>query len=242
MILGAYAAALRQAGDPAFRRVIWWGLALAIALLFAMYALLLLILQAVAPDSFSLPIAGEVTGLTTLLSLASLVFLLGLSVFLMVPVASAFTGLFLDDVADAVEARHFAHLPQAPRAGLWESLSESVGYFGLLVGLNLLGIVLFAVSGGLGIVGLWAINGFLLSREYFTMVAQRRLSRPTVQALRRAWRIRLWLAGVVLAIPLTIPIVNLFVPVLGAAAFTHLFHAIAAREAEGRRSGQPTDP
>jgi CysZ protein len=33
--------------------------------------------------------------------------MIGLSVFLMVPVASMFTGLFLEDVAAAVEARHY---------------------------------------------------------------------------------------------------------------------------------------
>lgn len=235
MIFAAYAKALRQAGDATFRRVIWLGLALAVALLFAMYAGLLLLIQIFTPETITLPVAGEVRGLGTLLSYGSILFLLGLSVFLMVPVASAFTGLFLDDVADAVEAEHFPHLPQAPRAGLWASLTESVGYFGLLIGLNLIGMILFVFSGGLGIVGLWAINGFLLSREYFTMVAQRRLSRPTAIALRRAWRVQLWIAGVVLAVPLSIPLVNLFVPVLGAAAFTHLFHAIAAREAAQRR-------
>lgn len=235
MILRAYGLALRQAGDPVFRRVIWFGLALALALLFAMYAALLLVIDLFTPEAVTIPIAGEVSGLGTLLSLGSLVFMLGLSVFLMVPVASAFTGLFLDDVADAVEAAHHPALPQAPRAGLWVSLLDSAKYFVLLIGLNLLGMILFAVSGGLGIVGLWAINGFLLSREYFTMVALRRLSPAVVAGLRRAWRVRLWLAGVALAVPLSIPVVNLFVPVLGAAAFTHLFHAIVAREAAQRR-------
>ena len=33
--------------------------------------------------------------------------MIGLSVFLMVPVASAFTGFFLEDVAEAVEDRHY---------------------------------------------------------------------------------------------------------------------------------------
>lgn len=234
MILRAYLAAMGQGRDPAFRRVIWLGLALAVALLFAMYAVLLAVIGALTPESVTLPLVGEVTGLTTLLSFGSILFMLVLSVFLMVPVASAFTGLFLDDVADAVEARHYPHLPQAPRAPFWVSLIDSVKYFGLLVGLNVLGMALFVISSGVGIVGLWALNGFLLAREYFTLVALRRLSAPTVAELRRAWRVRLWIAGVLLAVPLSVPIVNLFVPVLGAAAFTHLFHAIAAREAAER--------
>ncbi len=75
-----------------------------------MYALVLMVVQWFTPDALTLPWVGEVSGMSTLLSFASIAFMLVLSVFLMVPVASAFTGLFLDDVADAVEARHYPHL------------------------------------------------------------------------------------------------------------------------------------
>lgn len=226
MILAAFRQALGQTGDPVFRRVIWLGLALALALLFAMYALMLLVIQIFTPDSLTIPIAGEVRGLGTLLSLGSLFFMLVLSVFLMVPVASAFTGLFLDDVADAVEARHYPHLALAPRASLWVTLTDSARYFALLVGLNLLGILVFALSGGLGIVGLWLLNGFLLAREYFTMIALRRLPPHEAYEMRRRYGLRIWVAGVLMAIPLSIPLLNLFVPVLGAATFTHLYHRL----------------
>ncbi len=228
MILAAFRQALAQTGDPVFRRVIWLGLALALALLFAMYALMLMVIQIFTPDSLTIPIAGEVRGLGTLLSFGSLIFMLVLSVFLMVPVASAFTGLFLDDVADAVEARHYPHLALAPRASLWVTLTDSARYFALLVTLNLLGILVFAFSGGLGIVGLWLLNGFLLAREYFTMIALRRLPPTEAHEMRRRYRLRIWAAGVLMAIPLSVPLLNLFVPVLGAATFTHLYHRLKA--------------
>lgn len=228
MILSAFRLALAQTGDPMFRRVIWLGLALALALLFAIYALMLMVIQMFTPDSLTIPFAGEVRGLGTLLSLGSLIFMLGLSVFLMAPVASAFTGLFLDDVADAVEARHYPQLPLAPRATLWVTLTDSARYFTLLVSLNLLGILVFALSGGLGILGLWLLNGFLLAREYFTMIALRRLPAAEAHAMRRRHRLRLWAAGVLMAVPLSIPLVNFFVPVLGAATFTHLYHRLQA--------------
>lgn len=228
MILAAFRQALAQTGDPVFRRVIWLGLALALALLFAMYALMLMVIQIFTPDSLTIPIAGEVRGLGTLLSFGSLIFMLVLSVFLMVPVASAFTGLFLDDVADAVEARHYPHLALAPRASLWVTLTDSARYFALLVTLNLLGILVFAFSGGLGIVGLWLLNGFLLAREYFTMIALRRLPPTEAHEMRRRYRLRIWAAGVLMAVPLSVPLLNLFVPVLGAATFTHLYHRLKA--------------
>ena len=37
---------------------------------------------------------------------------------------------------------------------------------------------------------------------------------------------QIWIAGILMAVPLAIPVVNLFVPVLGAATFTHLFHRV----------------
>lgn len=226
MITGSFLAALGQWTDPPFRRAIWLGLALALALLFGMYALVLMVVQWFTPDALTLPWVGEVSGIGTLLSFASLAFMLVLSVFLMVPVASAFTGLFLDDVADAVEARHYPHLSLSPRAPFVAALLDSLRYFGLLVALNLLGMVLFVVSGGLGVIGLWLINGFLLSREYFTMIALRRLPPDEARAMLADNRLRLWLAGTLMAIPLSVPLVNLFMPVFGAATFTHLFHRL----------------
>lgn len=226
MIFSAFAAALAQFADPRFRRAVWFGLALAVALLFGMYALVLLVVQWVTPETLTLPFVGEVRGLATLLSVASILFMLVLSVFLMVPVASAFTGLFLDDVADAVEARYYPDLPPGQRTPFVPALVDSVRYFGLLVVLNLLGLLLFIPSAGLGMVGLWVINGWLLSREYFTMVAIRRMPPEAAHALRRANQGRLWIAGVLMAMPLSVPLVNLVIPVIGAAVFTHLFHRL----------------
>lgn len=228
MILSSYAFAVGQLRDPRFRRVIWLGLALSVALLFAMYAGMLLIVQMFVPGTLTIPLAGEVTGLRTLLSIGSLLFLLGLSIFLMAPVASAFTGLFLEDVASAVEDQHFPGLPAPAPVPLWVALVDSVKYFALLVALNLVGLLVFAVSGGLGMIVLWAINGYALSREYFTMVALRRLPAANAHALRRRHPVRLWLAGMMLAVPLSIPFVNLLMPVIGAAAFTHLYHRLNA--------------
>jgi len=227
MIFRAFAAALGQWNDPKFRRAIWLGVALAIALLFAMYAIVLLVVQLFTPDTFTLPWVGEIQGLTTLLSFASVVLMLLLSIFLMVPVASAFTGLFLDDVADAVEAKHYPDLAQAPRAAFWPALIDSLRYFGVLVALNLVGLGLFLFTAGTGLIVLWAINGYLLAREYFTMVALRRLPPAAAHQMRRDNWFRLWVAGVLMAIPLSVPLLNLFIPVVGAATFTHLFHRMS---------------
>jgi uncharacterized protein involved in cysteine biosynthesis len=38
---------------------------------------------------------------------------------------------------------------------------------------------------------------------------------------------KIWFAGALMAIPLSVPLVNLLVPIVGAATFTHLFHRLA---------------
>ena len=75
----------------------------------------------------------------------------------------------------------------------------------------------------------WSLNGYLLGREYFTLVAQRRIGRGEAKALWRANRARIWGAGILMAAPLSIPLINLLIPVFGVATFTHLFHRLNRR-------------
>ncbi len=226
LILGSFARALAQATDRRFLRVLLLGFGLTLALLFAVYGGFLWLLDWLLPETVTLPGGREVRWLDDLLSAGSIVLMLVLSVFLMVPVASAFTGLFLEDVAAAVEARYYPHLPPVPRLPWSDALKDSLGIFGVLVGVNLLSLALYFVVGPFAPLLFWAVNGFLLGREYFQLVAMRRMGRQGAIAARKRHRGRIWLAGTLMAAPLSIPVVNLFVPILGAATFTHLFHAI----------------
>lgn len=226
MIWGAFSAALGQLGDRAFRRALFLGVGLAVALLVGLALGLSWALGWLIPDRFTLPFVGAIGGIDTAVSVAALLAMLGLSVFLMVPVAGAMTGLFLETVADAVEAHHYPGLPPAPGAPFWPTVWDSLRFFVVLTILSLVGAVVTLATGGTGIVLVWLINGYLLSREYFTLVALRRLDPDEAHALRRQHFSTLWLAGVMMAIPLSVPLVNLMIPVLGAATFTHLFHRL----------------
>jgi CysZ protein len=226
MIFGAISDALSQFGDPRFRSVLARGIALTVALLVATYLLVFWGVQWLLPDSFSVPWIGEITFVDEFASWGSLILMIGLSVFLMVPVASAFTGLFLDDVADAVESQHYPHLPQAPRVPLAEVVRETLGFLGILIGANIAALVAYLIFAPFAIFIFYALNGYLLGREYFRMIAVRRLGRTGAKAAFRANLSPIWLTGALMAVPLTIPLVNLLVPVIGVAAFTHLFHRL----------------
>ena len=218
--------AIGQIGDAPFRRVVLLGIGLALLLLVALYAGLVLLVQGWVPDTMTLPWIGEFGGIDTILSWGSAVLMLGLSVFLMIPVASAFTGLFLDRVVDAVEVKHYPQLPRATPLPLMDQLIDSANFFAVLVLVNVVALVVFIFAGPVGPILFWALNGFLLGREYFTLVAMRRLGRAGAKALRARHAGQIWLAGTLMAAPLSIPILNLVVPVLGVATFTHLFHRV----------------
>ena len=238
MILSSFLLSVRQLGDARFRRVLLLGVGLTVLLLAVICAVFLWIIQMAMPEVIEIPMVGPVSGLDTLLSWGFVVLMFGLSVFLMVPVASAFSGFFLDDVAQAVEDRHYPRLGPALPVRLWDTAVDSFNFFALLIAINLLAILAFALSGPFLPLVFWALNGFLLGREYFTLAAMRRLGRPEARVLRaRHWG-KVWIAGMLMAAPLSIPLVNLVIPVLGAATFTHLFHRLNGDGASGSRAPQ----
>ena len=233
MILTDFLRALAQMGDRRFRRVLWLGVALSVALLVAAYAGLLGLVAWLDPEGLDLPWVGQVTWLGDLLGWGSLVFMLILSAFLMIPVASAITSLFLDDVALAVEDRHYPGLPDPPRQPFWEAARDTVNFLGLLLGANLAAIVLYIAVPPAAPLVFYAVNGALLGREYFQVAAMRREGRAGAAALRQRHRAQIWLAGCLMCVPLSVPVLNLVVPVLGAATFTHLYHRLAGRRRAG---------
>ena len=234
MIFSAFLKTLGQIGDRAFRRVLFLGIGLSVLLLAAIYAALFFLIGWLVPDAVSLPWIGQITWVDDLTSWASLLLMIVLSVFLMVPVASAFTGIFLDDVAEAVEAKHYPTLPKVRPIPVLDQIRDSIGFLAVVVGVNLVALVLYFIVGPFAPLLFWAVNGFLLGREYFQMAAMRRLGRKGARALRRRNGLTVFVAGLLMAVPLSFPLVNLVIPILGAAVFTHLVNGLVAREHGGQ--------
>lgn len=227
MIVADIYRAVGQLGDPRFRRVLLLGLGLTIALLIAFAYATMQLTAWFFPDTVVLPWFGEVRFLESVAEGLSLLAVLGLSVFLMVPVASAFTGIFLDDVADAVEARHYPHLDAAPSPPFLTTLVDTLSFLGVIILANILALSLYLLFPPFAPVIFWGMNGYLLGREFFQLAAMRREGRDGARALRKRHMGKIWLAGGLMALPLTIPILNLLVPIVGAATFTHLYHRLA---------------
>ena len=222
--------ALGQCSDPRFLKVLLKALGLTVALLLVLTFVTGWLVSFVPTDLGEWWLIGQVTLPTAALQGLAFGAVLFASSFLMIPVAALFVGFFLEDVADAVEAQHYPGAGTPRQIGMGEALASALRFFGVIVGVNLLALIPYLIFllliPPLGLALIYAINGYLLGREYFEMVAVRHLPTGETHALRVKNRWRVWFAGVLMAIPLTIPLMNLIVPVLGVATITHQFHRL----------------
>jgi uncharacterized protein involved in cysteine biosynthesis len=133
---------------------------------------------------------------------------------------------FADEVVDAVEARHYPHHARAARSLSWrEELSRGLGSAGRALAWNLAAapVALALLVTGIGApLVFYLVNAVLLGHELQDMVWLRHRPGPDA-AHPLGPGSRLLLGGVVTAL-LTVPVINLLAPFLGAAAATHLIH------------------
>lgn len=226
VIFTSFFAALGQIGDPRFRKVLFLGLGLTIGLLFVAYLGLVGFLNWIGLADWIASWFGDRDWIGSAIGAGSFLAMMVLSVFLMVPVASAITSMFLDQVADAVEDVHYPQLPDVPALPLSEAVMDTLSFLGILIVANILALLLYVALPPFAPLIFWGLNGFLLGREYFTVAAMRRVGREGAKDLRRKHAVTIWAAGILMAIPLSVPLVNLLVPILGAATFTHIYHRL----------------
>jgi len=143
-------------------------------------------------------------------------------------IAVAVIWLFGDEIVIAVERRHYPEaLASARHVPVARSLALGLRSAGraLLVNVLLAPVYVVLLVTGIGTPLLfYATNGWLLGADLGEMVEARHLSHADMKQWARDTRWRLWDLGVIVAALLSVPIVNLVAPVLGAAMATHQFH------------------
>jgi CysZ protein len=143
------------------------------------------------------------------------------ALFLM-PAVAAFVGsFFVDEIADAVEREHYPAEPLGRALPFFRALIEGLKFaaLALLVYVCALPFILFA---GLGVVILFLANAYLLSREYFELAAMRFRPPGEAKAMRKANAIYVFLAGLIVAVFVSIPILNFATPVFAMAFMVHI--------------------
>lgn len=138
---------------------------------------------------------------------------------------SLIASLFLETVADAVEDRHFPALPATRGLSILASVWVAVKFSLVVLVLNILVLPLYLIP-AINLAVFYGLNGYLLGREYFELVGLRRLDPAAARRLRRANQGALFVAGLIITVLTTIPVVNLLAPVIATAFMTHVFHGL----------------
>jgi CysZ protein len=225
--------ALVQMFSPAFRRVLLKsiGLGLVLIVLIGVGLNRVFSWMAGAGATWAEATAGGHTAWQIFAWVLSILATLGIitgALFLM-PAVTAFVGsFFVDEIADEVEHVHYPMEPPGTALPLFRALIEGTNT-ALLAVLVYLCAVPFLFVAGAGLVIMFLANAYLLSREYFLLAAMRFRSPTEAKAMRRAHRTSIFLAGLLIAMFVSIPIVNLATPLFAMAMMVHMHKRLSQR-------------
>jgi uncharacterized protein involved in cysteine biosynthesis len=227
-MLDAAVKALSQMLSPPFRTVLLKsiGLALILIVLIGIGLDRLLLAFTEAGGGFAEGVFGPdahmpLAILTKVLAVAAALGIVAGSVFLMPAVTALVASFFADDIAVEVERSHYPGEPLGTPVPLWRALIEG-GKTALLAVLVYLIALPFLLFAGFGLVIFFLATAFLLGREYFELAAMRYHPPAEAKRLRKLHHGTIFLAGMIIAAFVSIPVVNLATPLFGMAFMVHL--------------------
>ena len=245
-MLDAAAKAIAQMFTPALRAVLMKAVGLALLLIVIVGVALQRLLSSLATKGANW--AEQASGfahhavwnlLAWVLSIMASLGIVTGALFLM-PTIAAFVGsFFVDEVGEAVEREYYPAEPVGRALPFLRALIEGlkIALLTLAVYFCALPFIFFA---GLGVVILFLANAYLLGREYFELAAMRFRPPLEAKAMRRAHSSYVFLCGMVIAVFVSIPVVNLATPIFAMAFMVHV-HKRMTRQARGAdRAGAVT--
>jgi CysZ protein len=211
---------LQDVFSPPFRGVMVKSVALTLAVLAA---------AGFALDRFALHFVDTGQGwLATAISFAIGLGVLAGLVLLAAPTTSLVASFFLDDIAAIVEREVDPTGPPGRAAPLWEATIASLRFAALTLAVMLAALVLLFVP-GIGFAAWFAANAYLLGREYFELAAMRFRPAGEARAMRRHFALPVFLAGLIVAAFVSVPILNLATPLFATALMARLHKRLEGR-------------
>lgn len=144
--------------------------------------------------------------------------LLIVSYFFFASIHSAFLGIFIDDIFDALVIRHHPLVEFGPRMKMGASIFFSIRFIFLSLLLNLLALPFFVLGWIIPPIGIALqvfLNGYLLGKEYGQLLEFR--LPPELQGKKQNYLLN----GMISSLFWMIPLVNLLAPVLLAGSILH---------------------
>jgi uncharacterized protein involved in cysteine biosynthesis len=236
-MLDAAIKALSQLLSPEFRTVLLKSAGLAIVLLAAVFTVLYRLLGWLRDAGISWiestigPISHEpLVILAWLLAIALGLGLFTGAVFLMPAVTSLVASFFCDEIADGVEHAYYPADPAGTALPFARAIIEGAkaALLALVVYFCAMPFLLLA---GFGAVIFFIATAYVLGRTYFELAAMRFHPVSEAKALRRHNSMLVFIAGLFIAVFVSIPIVNLATPLFGMAFMVHMHKSVIS----GRR-------
>lgn len=226
-MLNDAAKAFAQIFTPQLRAILWKSIGLALVLVVVVAIALqrgmlwLLNWGEVAAQS---ALGGFQTPLTIMVWVLTILTGIGIaagSIFLMPAITSLVASVFVDDVADVVERQSYPN--EEPGTALPPMRSVLEGGRAALLSLVVYAVALpFLLFAGFGFVIFFVATAWLLGREYFELAAMRFRPIDEARAMRKAHAGEVFVAGLLIAVLVSIPIVNFITPVFAMAFMVHL--------------------
>ncbi len=207
-------AALREIFSPPFRTVLLKSLGMTFVLLALAWAGLdrLALSYALVSHPWLQMALAYATGVGLFILLA---FFIG-------PISVIVAGLFLDDLADEVEADLYPNGPRGRAIPATQAIIMSLRFAIVSLGVNFVALLLLLVP-GLNAAAFLFANAYLLGREYFLFAATRFLPLAEAQDMRRRYAFPLFLAGLFIAAFVAVPGLNVLTPLFGVAFMARIF-------------------
>jgi CysZ protein len=234
------ARAITQMFSPPLRAVLWKAIGLALGLIVVVAIVLdraivwLLGAGSTAVESGLGPHAHmPATVLGWVLSIAAGLGIVVGSVMLMPAVTAFVASFFADEIADEVEREYYPADPRGVALPLWVAIVEG-GKTALLAVLVYLCALPFLLFAGFGVIIFFVATAWLLSREYFDLAAMRFRPPDEAKALRKHHAGTVFVAGLLIAAFVSIPIVNLATPLFAMSLMVHVHKRLVRRAALAR--------
>jgi len=216
-MIAALLRAIAQLDDPRFRSVAWLTLGFSMATSLVLFGVC---------SAALLGIPKFETHWLELIANAAIALGAPVLAWLLFPaVVSVVVTLWFERAARAVEARHYPELPAPRKQSFAELIVPPLRLAVLGILLNLIALTIFWLV-PVYVFVFYGLNGYLVGREYFELVALRRLPWREVRQLRRRHRLSVLIAGVAIAGMLSIPLVNWLTPVIAVAFMVHIFERL----------------
>jgi CysZ protein len=215
-----FEAAVQAFGEtfsPPLRKILLKSLGLALLLLIVLGV----ILESIITHLVTLPYPFDMA-----LAIFSALGMIAGAVYLVPAITSLVASLFFDEIAEQVERRNYPADPPGRALPVTTAALLSLRFFGLVLLVNLIALMLLIIP-GVNIGVFFAANGYLLGREYFELSAMRFRSIEEARALRKRHSMRIFLAGLLIACVVFVPVLNLITPVFATAFMVRMHKRIS---------------